>query len=491
MSSTRMTGELPLAVSGEFAAQPGGGTGVQWHPAEWTGERLREVAANSLIVAILSPFLALGSRIVPRILLAVVILDIPLQFGKHLYYREEDAALGALGGLSISATTIALAGLYASRIITALARRNKEARYPLEINLPLALFVAFSALSLFAAQDVGLSFFEVFLNLQMYLLFFYVANFVRSRQEVLYVVSLLLFSVILESGIIIILSFTGMPTTLWGIPAHIYMDPGSQQGFMRIGGTLGSPNQTAGFLSLLLVPAVGVLFTRLGGTYKWLARAALGLGAVALIFTYSRGGWIAFAIALTLLCGLFWRRRRVSLKAPIVIVVALALVYLPFHSAVSTRLFGDDRGSAESRIPLMKLAYRMIEDNPVLGVGSNNFQLVMYHYLTSDFRMGFRYAVHNKYLLVLAETGILGFLAYLVFLLGILRTAWRCWKLSDPVFSPLALGFMAAFAGHMVHMSVEVFRGRPITQLVWLLAGLLTAMYRLCAPVHAFGKVEK
>src|SRR5215469_7982263 len=80
---------------------------------------------NSFVLAILSPFLALTSAAAQRILLAVVILDIPLQFGIHLFYREEDAALGALGGLSISATTLALAGLYLSWLIRAFTKRNR------------------------------------------------------------------------------------------------------------------------------------------------------------------------------------------------------------------------------------------------------------------------------------------------------------------------------------------------------------------------------
>jgi putative inorganic carbon (HCO3(-)) transporter len=475
---------MPLAIPVKPAAQASGGYARQPSSAEplWTYRRLRELGADSLVVAILSPFLALTGGWVPRVLLAVVVLDIPLQFGTHLYYREDDAALGALGGLSISATTLALALLYASQFIKALTNKNAEARPPIEVNAPLALFVGFSALSLVAAQDVSLSFFEVFLHLQMYLLFFYVANFVQTRQDVLYVVSVLLIGAMVESLIIIVLSFTGMPSSLWGIPAHIYIDPGANQGFMRIGGTVGSPNQAAGYLSLLLAPAASLLFTSLGRAHKWLGRALLGLGGVALIFTFSRGGWIAVVLSITILGLLSSRRRGLSLKTPMVIVVVLVVLYLPFHSAISQRLLGDDRGSAESRIPLMKLAFRMIEDSPVLGVGSNNFQLVMPRYLTSEFRQGFRYAVHNKYLLVLTETGIGGFLAYLAFLLGTLRKGWRCWKLDDRILSPLALGFTAALAGHMVQMGVDVFRGRPITQLVWLVAGLLAATHRVCVP---------
>jgi O-antigen ligase len=483
MSSQRICGERPLEIHRKLTAQASNGASVPFRLAgpQVSYGRLREISANSLIVAILSPFLALSAGYVPKILLAVVILDIPLQFGTHLYYREADAALGALGGLSISATTLALAGLYASQFLKALAGRAGGARRPLEFGLPLALYVAFSALSLTVARDVGLSFFEVFLNLQMYLLFFYLANFVRTRQEVVYVVSLLLVSGVVESLIIIVLSFTGMPTTIWGIPARIYLDPGIRQGFMRIGGTLGSPNQTAAFLGFMLTPAAALLFSNFESAHKWLARAVLGLGGVALILTFSRGGWVACVFAMSLLCLFSWRRRGLSLKTPLAVLVILVLLYLPFHDVISMRLFGDDRGSAESRIPLMKLAFRIIEDNPVLGVGSNNFQLVMYHYLTSEFRKGFRYAVHNKYLLVLAETGIGGFLAYLIFLLFTLRNGWRCWTLKDSLLSPLALGFAAALAGHMVQMGVEVFRGRPITQLVWLVAGLLVAMHRICS----------
>jgi len=89
-----------------------------------TYARLRSFGADSLIVAILSPFLALTSRSLQRFLLAVVILDIPIEFGTYLFYRPLDAARGALKGLSISATTLALAALYISWVVRAPARTS-------------------------------------------------------------------------------------------------------------------------------------------------------------------------------------------------------------------------------------------------------------------------------------------------------------------------------------------------------------------------------
>lgn len=250
---------------------------------------------------------------------------------------------------------------------------------------------------------------------------------------------------------------------------------------MRIGGTVGSSNFAAAYLSISLTCAASVLFTNLGRLCKWLAAAVLGLGSIALILTFSRGGWLALALSLTLLCFVTWRRRGLSLKAPIAALLLLALLYVPFHSLIGARLFGDDRGSAESRIPLMNLAFRITEDHPLLGVGVNNFTVAMGPYLTSEFREEFLFAVHNKYLLVLTETGIGGLIAFVAFFVGTVRKGWQCWNLKDSLLSPLALGFAAGIVGHMVHMTVDVFRGRPTQQLVWLIAGLLVAMCRIGA----------
>jgi len=476
------TSRLSLAAGNDLAARVGGSASLQGEAGRLgIYPRLRTLSANSLVVAVLSPFIALTAGYVPRILLAIVILDIPFQFGTHLFYREVDAARGALGGLSISATTIALAGLYVSWFIRSQANRSSDARPSFHINLPLLVYLAITAISVAVAQDVSLSLFEVFLLVEACLVYFYVANNIRTWQDVLFVVSLLLIACLLESIAMILIKFNGMPSTLWGAPTHVHIETDAKEGFMRVGGTVGSSNFAAAYLSISLASSASLLFTNLGRVYKWLAVTVLGLGGVALIFTFSRGGWMALALAVTVICLLVWSRRGFSLKTPIAVLLILGILYLPFQSVISARLLGDDKGSAESRIPLMKLAFRIIEDNPVLGVGANNFTVVMDRYLTPEFRHSFLFAVHNKYLLVLSETGIIGLLAFLAFLLDALRKGWQCWALQDRLLSPLALGFAAGIAGHMVHMSVDVFRGRPTQQLVWLVAALLTAMHRMCA----------
>jgi O-antigen ligase len=148
---------------------------------------------------------------------------------------------------------------------------------------------------------------------------------------------------------------------------------------------------------------------------------------------------------------------------------------------VADRLTRDDRGAAESRVPLMRLAEDVIRDNPVLGVGANNFPAVIEEYAGPELAGEFVYTVHNKYLLVWSEAGIAALVAFLVFLGSALRCGWRCSLAGHALLSPLALGLTAAIAGRMVAMLVDLYRGRGEVQPLVLFAGLLVAFAAMIA----------
>jgi putative inorganic carbon (HCO3(-)) transporter len=481
MQSTATNGEIPLSSGGNSALRAGD---CQFTPtvadellSPYRG--MRAIGRNSLVVALLSPLVFLTTESAQKVLLAVVILDIPIQFGTHLFYHESNAMMGALGGWNLSATTIALTALYLSWLVRILAKRDSEALSSLHMNLSLVLYFAATVISIAVAQDTALALFEVFLVAQACLVYFYVANSIRTRRDVMFVVSMLLVGCLLEGIVVIAIKLFLTPETTWNGPIHIYADLAPLTGAMRVGGTVGSPNTAAAYFSLLLAIAAGSLLTQIGFVHRWLAVAVLAFGSVALILTFSRGGWIALLTAIAVIFFFARRQRRSSLKVPIAILLILAMIYVPFHSLISARMLGDDKGSAESRIPLNKLAFRMIGDNPLLGVGANNFTVAMPRYLTSEFRSEFLYTVHNTYLLIWTEVGIAGLLAYLAFLLGTLRKGWQCWRFADPLLSPLALAVMAGIAGHMLHQGVDIFSDRPIQQLLALVAGLLAAMRRI------------
>ena len=115
------------------------------------------------------------------------------------------------------------------------------------------------------------------------------------------------------------------------------------------------------------------------------------------------------------------------------------------------------------------------------GVGASNFAVVLDQYALTEFigKGDFRTIVHNKYLLVWAETGILGLSAFLCFLGATIRKGWQCWRLQDGFVSMAALGLTVGILVHMLHMFVDIFNHRPNVQLIWTTAALIVCLHNI------------
>jgi O-antigen ligase len=465
--------DYPLALSP-------GQAGVL-HPARgpaWSAQTV--LSAPVLLVSALIQLLC--HPFVRKWLLAVMILDIPLECGTHLGFRPDAAVLGAIEGFDLSITSLALGGLWIGWIFS--ARANNE-KLRVSVHWPIVAYTLIVAASWFVATDGTLSLFQVFLLVQMLFFYIYVSSNVHSRNEIAWILWLLLAGAVLESLLVLAMALTGNDLSflrIVGIKTRIDL-PGPAGGFTRPGGTVGSPNYTSAYLGMLMTLAVCVWQMQVLRSWRRLAISVFFLAAIALACTFSRGGWIAVVLSLAILGVSRWRQGGLSRRTAAASIAALILAatFLLVPNPISARALGDDEGSAHSRIPLMRLAFRVIEANPLLGVGANNFGTVMNDYAGSEFRHEWIYTVHNQFLLVCAETGIFGLMAYLWILLSVIRNGWRIWKAGDEMFSPLALSMVAAVCGLMSHMFVDIFSGRAVVQLVWLFAALLTAMGTILA----------
>jgi putative inorganic carbon (HCO3(-)) transporter len=337
------------------------------------------------------------------------------------------------------------------------------------MSVPGALYVLFAGLSVLVARDKTLAAFELALIVQLFLIHLYILGTVRTRDDVLYIVTLILIGLFAESLIIFALRIMGTTVKIAGITGRVFDT--------RVSGTVGSPNNAGAFLVLSLGPALGLLLARVNKTYGWLAAVAFASGAIALIFTLSRGGWLAFVVFLGFFGLLALQRGWLSGRVVAVLVLVALVLFVALNQVIITRLTADDQGAAESRIPLMRIAWRMIRDRPLLGVGLNNGPILLPSYITPDMGDIWVYGVHNKYLAVWSETGPGGLLAFLWFLMATLRRGWRSFRAEDPLLSPVALGLLTAVLGHMVHMAFDTFRDRPNTQLLWLYTALIAVMY--------------
>lgn len=408
-----------------------------------------------------------------RLLLALILLDVPLQLDTHLDYHQEAAKLSAIGGLGISLTTLALMVLYPLWIARLLTGRETHRPW-LRASLPMALYVGWAMLSLITAQDRTFAFFEAFVLVQSFLMFVYVGSTVRSRGDLLFVFTMLAVGLAIEGAIVLVNHLVGPSFRIPGLVSQPELSRAAAAGPYRAVGTFGSPNVAGGYLATTLAITLSLLLARVTVGYRALALVSSGLGGVALVVTFSRGSWLAFAASMALFCVVGWRSGWLPRIIPLATAGVAAVLFAVYQESIVARLLNAE--AAEGRIPLIFLALRMIADHPLLGVGLNNFHLAISQHLTPEFDGAWLSTVHNKYLLVWAETGTPGLAAFVAFLLATLHRGWRGWRSGDQMVSMLAVGLTAALLGQMVHMAVEVFNSRPQVQLLWLTAALIASL---------------
>jgi len=224
----------------------------------------------------------------------------------------------------------------------------------------------------------------------------------------------------------------------------------------HLGSVLGDPND----LSLvLLFPFSFALSLTLSNNISRQDRLLGLVTVIALVFaiiaTQSRGGLLGIAAIVAIFA---WRR--VRSKTLLVSLGTTLLVALYFLAGISGRKSG---GAAESgidesamgRLHAWEAAFGMAVDNPLTGVGMNNFYNNYYYY--SEYWDGLNHAVHSTWFGVLGETGFLGLFAFLSMIFALIMcahsTLWKILKTPDrfpPVMATIAEGNLSGLIGFCV-----------------------------------------
>lgn len=155
-----------------------------------------------------------------------------------------------------------------------------------------------------------------------------------------------------------------------------------------------------------------------------------GLSIVTILLTHSRGAFLALCCTLMWIA---WRSGRL-LRALVALGVCAVAFLLLAPESVLERMATITEGAAESsaaaRVRSWAIALRMIEDNPVLGVGLRNFQAHYLEHAPSLPEEGVRtYVAHNSYLQIWAESGSIAFMIYLLLLGSVFLTCARVFRM--------------------------------------------------------------
>jgi hypothetical protein len=95
----------------------------------------------------------------------------------------------------------------------------------------------------------------------------------------------------------------------------------------------------------------------------------------------------------------------------------------------------------------------------------------------SEYQMS---VVHNHYLIVLVEVGIVGFLLFFAFFWQTIVTAFRHMRAAgtEAEVKLLLVGIVSALGGIAIHNFGDPFGGHPTQAMLWLYAGLVFAICR-------------
>lgn len=182
----------------------------------------------------------------------------------------------------------------------------------------------------------------------------------------------------------------------------------------RVYGTLGSPNVLAGFL-LVGIAAALLLALSLRPILRPLPAAALVVLIVALVLTYSRGGYAGLAV-LVLAAGILlapvWRRAWWVLLL-MAAVAAGAAVRLPAVAARAGSITPAQEDTGTSRRFIWATARRMGAEAPTWGTGLGTFNAAYSPYRPPGVRETFAMlpipgSAHDDYLQIFVETGRAG-----------------------------------------------------------------------------------
>jgi putative inorganic carbon (HCO3(-)) transporter len=406
----------------------------------------------------------------------MLIFVIPINYATHFFRRPYE--FGA-GGLPFSPMDIILIVLYTIWLYELLIKKSGQFRFFPSITIPILCLIGFCALSMIPAQDPYLALFEAVIIFKAFLLYIYLVNHIRNKRDISFIVVLLLVGLSLQSilaflqrwlGVSLGLQLFGERAELLTFTLDYYLKTS------RVGGTIGHPNGLAKYVELLAPLALAFLFSGIKLRLKVANCLIFACSIVVLLLTLSRGGWVCFAGSMVLFFMLIFRANLISVKNLVAIALMIVIflgIGLSFSGLIQSRLFGDDYGAAQGRIPLNKWAINVIKAHPILGVGVRNYGKVM-HLYNPNLEAHKANRVHNIYLLMAAEMGIPGLLVFLWFLYAIFRQGFRNLKGKDVFLVCLNIGILVGMATLLAHWLVDPgYIGRVGN--FWVLTGLIAA----------------
>jgi O-antigen ligase len=317
------------------------------------------------------------------------------------------------------------------------------------LSLPVLGFVGATAVALFESTDVSHSLQLSAALLPGLLLFFLIAeHFPDLRATWLLYLTCSALSLGLAAAL------------LWGVWQAGGRPPSTEM-VLAVGSPILLVPNDAAFLAVLAPLSLATFSERPRSIGGLVAGLALLFSACVIILLQSRTAMLTMVAALAVAAVLLHGRKRpaVALACGLAPLALALLVDGTFGFPLVSKLVRHWDWGGNGRLPLWRAAWAMFLDAPLWGHGPHTFVELYRSYLhqlglpTSSLVIPW---AHNLYLEVLAERGIIGFIALAVLLVYGLVAVWRLQAAATGEAHRLAVAAMAGLIGLCGAAAVEL-----------------------------------
>ena len=219
----------------------------------------------------------------------------------------------------------------------------------------------------------------------------------------------------------------------------------------RAGSTFGGAQGLAIFIDMLIGFAVAHLLRGPTFLYRLLAVGCLAICGAGLAVAQSRGGYMGAGMVVLIIVSLMRPRlgKAIALLAVVgVAVAALVIALWPgWDGTIASLVPGGRADAVIDRLTIWRTAFAVWRDHPIFGVGLGNFRdHAMERQIDLLEPLGYEsFHAHNTYIEILVDTGLVGLLSYLGFIVTMLVALLRRWRqVRDDRTSHAAIMTMAA-----------------------------------------------
>jgi len=319
--------------------------------------------------------------------------------------------------------------------------RRKASPPALPLFFPLLFYLLVATLSFYRTINPFQGSILFFLPILGIALFWLTVNYIDSEK----IAPLFHWTVI--SGTI--MSLLGI-AQVWGADIPTLIPTGGP------GATFGNKNMAAHFLLFVLPVSFYLLLSSSEPAREWFYATFAGLMATYFIYTGTRAAWGGAMVGLLVLwfcmraSGLTPReivslqKRKIAFLTGITIFVLAMNLFPPYFlpgwrgaysesplARLGSMIELEQNLSAQSRFAIWANSLAIFKDHPLLGVGKGNFRFIYPLYaqrVIRDSSFGLQSRAddaHNDYVQLLAETGVLGALAFALILILLSRRLWQ------------------------------------------------------------------